>query len=155
VVPIVAVTLALLHCCALARAPGRPLAAERCDPAVLVDGALRCGARAPRTWRELCDVELGQPPPASGDAIDSSRACAGDRAGVARMDADSLARLHIAVDINRADADELASLPGIGPVIAARVIAGRPYRSVDELERVRGIGPRTVEKLRARAHTRW
>jgi predicted flap endonuclease-1-like 5' DNA nuclease len=151
VVPVVALTLALLHCWVLARDPGRPSAGERCDPALLVDGSLRCGARAPRGWGELCDGEPGHPPPTSGDAIDSARACAGDRAGVARMDADSLARLQIAVDINRADAAELASLPGIGPVIAARVIAGRPYRGVDELERVRGIGPRTVEKLRARA----
>ncbi|MBC8074329.1 MAG: ComEA family DNA-binding protein [Deltaproteobacteria bacterium] len=70
------------------------------------------------------------------------------------MDPDSLARLHVAVDINRADAQELASLPGIGPVIAARVIAGRPYHNVEELERVRGIGPRTIEKLRARVLVR-
>ena len=57
----------------------------------------------------------------------------------------------IAVDVNRASADELASLPGIGPAIAARVIAGRPYASVDELERVKGIGPKTLAKLRSRA----
>jgi competence protein ComEA len=31
-------------------------------------------------------------------------------------------------------------LPGIGPALAARIVAGRPYRTVADLDRVRGIG---------------
>jgi competence protein ComEA len=46
-----------------------------------------------------------------------------------------------------ATAAELEALPGIGPVIARRIIEGRPYRSVEELERVKGIGKKRLEKI--------
>jgi competence ComEA-like helix-hairpin-helix protein len=52
------------------------------------------------------------------------------------------------VNINTATADELETLPGIGTALAQLVIAGRPYATVDELTRVRGIGPATVDGLR-------
>lgn len=48
------------------------------------------------------------------------------------------------VEINTATADELRQLPGIGPVLAAAIIAGRPYAAADELRRVPGIGPRRL-----------
>ncbi len=51
------------------------------------------------------------------------------------------------VNINTASAEALTTLPGIGPVKADAIIANRPYDSVDDLERVTGIGPSTVEKL--------
>jgi len=51
------------------------------------------------------------------------------------------------VNINTASAEELTSLPGIGTVKADAIIASRTYDSVDDLERVTGIGPGTVEKL--------
>lgn len=57
------------------------------------------------------------------------------------------------VDVNAASAEELASLPGIGASKAAAIIAERekkPFASVDDLERVRGIGERTVEDLRSK-----
>ena len=52
------------------------------------------------------------------------------------------------VSINTADPAGLDSLPGIGPVMAARIVAHRPYDSIDELLRVPGIGPRTLERLK-------
>ncbi|MBK6916534.1 MAG: helix-hairpin-helix domain-containing protein [Deltaproteobacteria bacterium] len=67
------------------------------------------------------------------------------------MPADDLAALAQPVDVNTAGADELASLPGVGPAIAARIVAGRPFVSVDALLRVRGIGPKTLARLRVRA----
>lgn len=61
------------------------------------------------------------------------------------------------VDLNTASAADLEALPGIGPVTAARIVVDRdergPYRTLDELIRVDGIGPATVEGLRARART--
>lgn len=57
------------------------------------------------------------------------------------------------VDINTASAAELTGLPGIGPSKAAAIIAERekkPFASVDDLERVSGIGERTVEDLRSK-----
>lgn len=52
------------------------------------------------------------------------------------------------ININTASADALTSLPGIGPSKAANIVAGRPYASVDDLERVSGIGAKTVDQLR-------
>lgn len=52
------------------------------------------------------------------------------------------------LDLNSASREELQRLPRIGPALAERIAAGRPYRSVDELARVSGIGPTTLEQLR-------
>jgi competence protein ComEA len=57
------------------------------------------------------------------------------------------------VNINDADSGVLQTLPGIGPVLADRIIEYRlrhgPFTSVDELIEVKGIGEMTLEKLRA------
>jgi competence protein ComEA len=56
-----------------------------------------------------------------------------------------------ALDINRASTAELEALPGIGAAKAAAIIEERqvrPFSSVDDLERVRGIGPALVAQLR-------
>ncbi len=56
------------------------------------------------------------------------------------------------VNLNRASAIELETLPGIGPATAAEIVNDRsangPFSSVDDLVRVSGVGPATVEKLR-------
>jgi competence ComEA-like helix-hairpin-helix protein len=52
------------------------------------------------------------------------------------------------VDINRATAAELEGLPRVGPALARRIIERRtnhgPFRSLDDLRHVRGIGPATA-----------
>ncbi len=56
------------------------------------------------------------------------------------------------LDINRASVEELSALPGIGPALAQRIVAHRqqhgPFRNVEDLLRVAGIGPKTYEKVR-------
>lgn len=52
------------------------------------------------------------------------------------------------VSINSAPPGSLDTLPGIGPVMAARIVAHRPYASLDDLLRVPGIGPRTLDRLK-------
>ena len=58
----------------------------------------------------------------------------------------------VRVNLNRATAAELASLPGIGPAKAAAIIAHREstgaFTTVESLEAVRGVGPALVAKLR-------
>ncbi len=58
------------------------------------------------------------------------------------------------VDVNRADAAQLETLPGVGPAIAAAIVETREARggfaSVDELLEVPGIGPARLARLRDR-----
>lgn len=53
-----------------------------------------------------------------------------------------------AIDLNRATLAELKKLPGVGKVIAERIVAHRPYQNVEALDRVPGIGAATMERLR-------
>ena len=55
------------------------------------------------------------------------------------------------IDINRATFAEIDKLPGIGPVLAQRMIDERskkPFANVEDLRRVSGIGPKRIEALR-------
>ncbi len=56
------------------------------------------------------------------------------------------------LDLNHADADDLETLPGIGPVLAQRIIDYRSqhgaFTSVDELLDVNGIGDKTFAKIK-------
>src|SRR4029079_12387710 len=55
------------------------------------------------------------------------------------------------VNINTADSGVLGLLPGVGPSKAAQIVAYRkrhPFRTVDELVRIRGIGRKMVRRLR-------
>lgn len=55
------------------------------------------------------------------------------------------------VNVNQATPDELVALPGVGPVIAQRIIAYRknvgPFTKVADLKGVKGIGPVTAQKI--------
>lgn len=56
------------------------------------------------------------------------------------------------INVNTASAMELTSLPGIGEVTADRIVTYRtehgPFTAVDQLVAVKGIGNKTLEKLR-------
>lgn len=145
----------------LGEPPPRPMP---CDRAALVDGRLLCDDEL---LAELTCPDGRQPrldhPIVAGDALDITRLCAqpvahpGDAGrgvardqGWSRMSAAELALLEQPVELNRASEEELTSLPRVGPVLARRIVAGRPFAEVDDLLRVRGIGPVTLERLRAR-----
>jgi len=52
------------------------------------------------------------------------------------------------IDINTATEKELKMVPGVGPVMASRIIAARPFRSADDLKKVNGIGDKKYAKIR-------
>jgi len=58
------------------------------------------------------------------------------------------------ININRATAKELDKLPGIGPVIASRIVEYRTlngfFQSIDDLKKVQGIGASTLEKFKTK-----
>jgi competence ComEA-like helix-hairpin-helix protein len=54
----------------------------------------------------------------------------------------------LVVNINTASAGEIETLPGIGPAIATLIIADRPYETIEDLERIQGIGPVKMRSLR-------
>ncbi len=57
------------------------------------------------------------------------------------------------LDLNRASAQEIEELPGIGPVLAERIVdyrkSGKPFRTVDDLRTVKGIGKKKFDRIRA------
>ena len=61
------------------------------------------------------------------------------------------------IDLNRDPARALEALPGIGPARAGAIVAARevrPFCALRDLERVTGIGPKSVERLRPLARAR-
>tara|TARA_B100000959_G_scaffold86210_1_gene91536 strand:+ start:1160 stop:1609 length:450 start_codon:yes stop_codon:yes gene_type:complete len=56
------------------------------------------------------------------------------------------------INVNTAKKDELIFLPNVGPVTAERIIRFREdfgvFKSIDDLTRVKGIGPKTFDKLK-------
>ncbi len=111
---------------------------------------------------------VGRAGPATGAVSASARratflACPAPviRAGALRCDGarepadmepppDVFARLDAPIDPNRASIAALDSLPGVGPVLAERIVRGRPYAGPTDLLRVRGIGPRRLGAMAPR-----
>jgi competence protein ComEA len=54
------------------------------------------------------------------------------------------------VNVNSADAKTLETLPGVGPTIAQRIIDGRPYHSLADLEKVKGLSQAKVAALKGK-----
>jgi comEA protein len=56
------------------------------------------------------------------------------------------------INLNTASAAQLEEVPGIGPVTAEKILKMRktygPFKSVDDLRAIKGIGPKRLEKMR-------
>jgi hypothetical protein len=127
---------------AIPRAPTRLGPSSQCRSAIVVHGELRCDDEAARAIEAACGSDVHA---LAGDVVH-----VGGCNARTRMHADDLERLAIPIDVNTATPEDLASLRGVGPVVAARIVEGRPYASVDDLERVKGIGPKTLLTMRPR-----
>ena len=84
--------------------------------------------------------QLGFPPPGPRIDVGTARAGPSHSPGPTR------------VDLDRATAAEIEALPRIGPALARRIVANReasgPFRSLDNLRRVKGLGPATIALLK-------
>jgi competence ComEA-like helix-hairpin-helix protein len=85
----------------------------------------------------------------SGSRVEVKQDC-GYR--LASMSGTQLVTLGLPLDLNRASAQDLVAVPGIGPVLAKRIVAYRekqgPFRKVDDLNKVSGFGKRKVGKVK-------
>jgi competence protein ComEA len=54
----------------------------------------------------------------------------------------------VRVNLNTAKEEELAQVPGIGPVLAKRIVAAQPFASFEDMRRVPGIGTSTLAACR-------
>ena len=71
---------------------------------------------------------------------------------LAAMSGAQLLTLGLPMDLNRATAEDLDAIPGIGPALARRIVDYRkahgPFKQVEDLSEVRGIGPQNLQKLK-------
>lgn len=112
-------------------------------------------ALAPSLWRRLAAGPLpGRTcqPEGRGDPPRHWIGCASDPGPRRALAGGERVLLGLRLDVNRASAEDLAALPGIGPGLAAAIAADRerrgPFPDVESLRRVRGIGPTRLERLR-------
>jgi competence ComEA-like helix-hairpin-helix protein len=100
---------------------------------------------ARRMRRELAAPAVTEPAPAAGASVEVAAIPPAPAEGPAPL------------DLNGATAQELEALPGIGPVLAQRIVDDRlhsgRFATPEDLLRVRGVGPRLLERLRPRVST--
>jgi competence protein ComEA len=53
-----------------------------------------------------------------------------------------------AMDLNLASEEELEILPGVGPAVARRLVEARPFETFEDVDRVKGVGPVLVGRLK-------
>jgi competence protein ComEA len=119
---------------------------SRVIDAISAAGGLRKGAKlgATNLARPLMDGERVDIGASTSQAAQSSAGSAAGQLGIPGSEP---------LDLNTATAEQLDTLPGIGPVTAAKILAWRAtngrFSSVEELTEVPGIGPKTLAELRS------
>lgn len=78
--------------------------------------------------------------------------CAADPGPSRPLEPDEALALGRPIDLNRASARDLSFVPGLSRALANAIVADRarngPFRTVDDLDRVRGIGPKRLARAR-------
>lgn len=131
--------------------PPAPTVVVQVDGEVFHPGIyhLPTGARAGDAIR----AAGGLSPQADATAVNQARLLRdGDRLTIPARQASPGISSVPRIFLNVAGETELKTLPGIGPVLARRIVAHRmrdgPYHRLEDLLRVEGIGPKLLERLR-------
>jgi len=112
---------------------------------VVLLGALGVGWGAQERWPEA-QAALGCSPDRVGWV-------GGERSGFARCDAkgalppSARVALGLRLPLNRVQEADLARLPGVGAVAARALVQARPFRSWEEVDAVKGVGPARLRTL--------
>ena len=121
----------------------------------IADALALAGGPAPKADVDLVNLAA---PLADGEQVLVPRRGARASAGSSGGDATAAPPSPTApVDLNTATAEQLDTLPGVGPVTAQKIIAFRlahgPFTSVDQLDAIPGIGPARIAELRGLVQT--
>jgi competence protein ComEA len=97
-----------------------------------------------------------EPWPTSDETLPSEtrvEVSAGGAYCLGHMSAERLLTLGLALDVNTATAEDLEALPGVGPVLAQRIIEYRqsrgPFQKIDDLLSVHGIGGKKLAQIKS------
>lgn len=117
------------------------------------DAVAAAGGFGPRVDAALADRQLNLAAPLrDGDEVHVPVRGEPAGAGGGGTDGPAVAGSEAApIDLNRATAEQLDTLPGVGPVTVAKIIAAReeqPFATVDDLAARKVVGSATLEKLR-------
>lgn len=144
-----------VHVCGAVKAPGvyiLPAGARVYEAVAKAGGALpEADQEAVNLAAKVRDGEQIRLPKKGETSVPAPTA-AGKTGGRSRPADAGKPQVKLPLRVNQATAAELEAVPGIGPVLAARIVAYRqangPFGSIDDLLNVPGIGQKTLERLR-------
>lgn len=116
------------------------------SPATVAAAAAKAGLRL-RIPQAAARTQL-----VSGQSLEIIGGKSGVRIKLGRMPGAALLALGLKLDLNTASLGDLLLVPHLRPGIAAAIVAGRsrkPWANLDDLLEIRGVGPKTIQKLRA------
>jgi competence protein ComEA len=158
--PVVVSVVGLVHKPGLVTlAPGARIADALSAAGGTMNGADTIGLNMARQLADGEQIVVGLAPVSGepkvlGSSVSGGSATPGAPAAPSRTAGSPTPKPGEVIDLNTATVQQLDTLPGIGPITAAAIVAWREangkFTSVDQLADVEGIGPGRLEKLRPR-----